>query len=819
LTLPVTDPVLIVAIAMAIFLLAPLLMQRVRVPGMIGIIVAGAIVGPHGLNVLTRSSTIILLGTVGLLYLMFVAGLEIDLHGFRRYRKRSIVFGGISFSLPLLGAALLMPWLGFGVAATLLIGAIVGSHTLLAYPLVSRMGLVKNAAVTTAVGGTLVTDALSLGILAVVAGSMDGGLSAPFLLRLTAFLGLYVAVVMLGIPRLGRWFFRTASERASVEFIFLMVVLFASAFFATLAGAQPIIGAFLAGLALNRLIPNEGPLMNRIRFVGDAVFIPFFLISVGMLVDGRVLIGSLDVWIVAAALIIAVVAGKYVAAMATRRLFGYTPAEGILIFGLSVPQAAATLAVTFVGLEIGLFDETVVNAVIVMILVTVLLGPSLVERRGREVALLEEQKPFEPSEVPQRILVPMANPATAEDLMDLALLVRDEDSDQPLYPITVFPADEERSGEFVTMAEKMLSHAVAYAAGADVPVVPLTRMDHNFANGIARGIAETRTTTVIIGWDGRRTSRRWIFGGVLDQLLEQSRQQIVVAKLGHPLNTTQRIVLVVPQGSDLAPGYTQSVRMVKLMANRLGATIRAYTVGGSPRVYQEQFDGLQPEAPTRFHFVNGWPEVLAELELELKPDDLVIVLGARRGSVAWSETLERLPARLARLVPESFLMVYPSEIVVSPSSFATDALLPRALAPARVLLGVPRRPYPEVIRTLLETEFAADPPRLRRITEALATSAEAFAGELRPGVVVPHARIRDLARPMIFLGVSPEGVDFPHATEPAHLIFVLLTPEDQPDAHFVHLAEIAGLASDPSRLAVLREARTLDDLVEAAPTE
>jgi Kef-type K+ transport system membrane component KefB len=819
LTLPVTDPVLIVAIAMATFLLAPLLMQRIHVPGMIGIIVAGAVIGPHGLNLLTRSNTIILLGTVGLLYLMFVAGLEIDLHGFRRYRKRSIVFGVISFTLPLLGAALLMPWLGFGVPATLLIGAIVGSHTLLAYPLVSRMGLVKNTAVTTAVGGTLITDALSLGVLAVVAGSLVGGLNAPFLLGLTGSLTVFVLIVMVGVPRVGRWFFRNASERAPVEFVFLMVVLFASAYAARLAGAQPIIGAFLAGLAMNRLIPNEGPLMNRVRFVGDAVFIPFFLISVGMLVDGRVLIGSLDVWIVSAALLVAVVTGKYLAAIATQRLFGYSAAEGILIFGLSVPQAAATLAVTFVGLEIGLFDETVVNAVIVMILVTVLVGPSLVERRGREVALLEDQKPYQPGEAPQRILVPMANPATAEDLMDLALLVRDPDSDQPVYPLTVFPADEERSGEFVTMAEKMLSHAVAYAAAADVPVVPLTRMDHSFANGIARGIAETRTTTIIIGWDGKRTSRRWIFGSVLDQLLEQTKQQIIVAKLGHPLNTTQRIVVLAPQGSDHAPGYPEAVRQIKLMANRLGAGIRGYTVGGPPAIYKEQFEQVQPEAPVAFHFTSGWPEALAELEHEVRADDLVVVLGARRGAISWSESLNRLPARLARLVPESFLMLYPAESAATPTRFPTDAVLPRALTPARVLFDLPGLPFADALRAILEVEFAADRPRLRRISEAVATGAAAFAGELRPGVVVPHARIPDLARPLVFLGLSPEGVQFPHATEPAHLIFILLTPEDEPDAHFGHLAEIAALVSDPERLAVLREARSIDDLLEAAPTD
>jgi Kef-type K+ transport system membrane component KefB len=280
-------------------------------------------------------------------------------------------------------------------------GSIIGSHTLLAYPIVSRLGLVKNPAVTTVVGGTLVTDTLALAVLAVVAGLAGRRVTVGFFLRLFGILGLYVALVVVGVPRLGRWFFRNTPGQAPAEFIFLMVVLFASAFLAELAGAQPIIGAFLAGLTLNRLIPNQGPLMNRVRFVGNALFIPFFLISVGMLVDVRVLTGSVDVWIIAIAIIALVHAGKFAGAWVSQRLFRYRRHDSLLIAGLSIPQAAATLAVTFVGLEIGLFDETVVNAVIVMILVTGLVGPSLVERYGRRIALQEEQKPYDPGEAPR----------------------------------------------------------------------------------------------------------------------------------------------------------------------------------------------------------------------------------------------------------------------------------------------------------------------------------------------------------------------------------------------------------------------------------
>jgi nucleotide-binding universal stress UspA family protein len=299
---------------------------------------------------------------------------------------------------------------------------------------------------------------------------------------------------------------------------------------------EAIVGAFLVGLSLNGLIPEHSLLSNRLHFFGETFFIPFFLFSVGMLVDVRVLTGSTRAWTVMIAMTFTVIATKWLAAKVTEKLFGYSREEGWTIFGLSVAQAAATLAAAMVGLEIGLLDDAVLNGVILMILVTVVLGPLAVETYGRRLALQEAEKPYGPSEAPQRILVPMANPASADALMDLALAIREPDSDEPLYPLTVVPAEEERAAEHVALAEKMLSHAVAYVSGVGVPVVPLTRVDHNFANGIARGMAETRTSGVVIGWDGRRFSPRGIFGSVLDQLLERTRQQVMVAKLGHPLH-------------------------------------------------------------------------------------------------------------------------------------------------------------------------------------------------------------------------------------------------------------------------------------------
>ncbi len=812
-TLPITDPVLIVAMAAAIFLVTPLLMQRIRAPGLVGIIVAGALVGPHGLNLLARDQTIVLLGTVGLLYLMFMAGSEIDLHGFKRHRNRSLVFGALTFLIPqLTGTAVFFFLLGFSWPAAVLVGSMFASHTLVSYPIAMRYGIAKNQAVTTAVGGTIITDTAALLVLAVVAASTRGALDASFWLRLVVLLSAYGALLWFALPGLGRWFFRRVRAGGISEYLFVFTALFAGAYLAEVAGIEAIVGAFFVGLALNRLIPEQSLLNNRIHFVGESIFIPFFLLSVGMLVDVRVLGADLRVWQVMLGMTLTVVATKWLAAKLSERLFGYSPEEGWTVFGLSVPQAAATLAATLIGVEVGLFDDAVLNGSVMMILVTCVLGPSVVERYGRAVALQEEKAPHDPGRAPQRILVPMAKPATAEALMDLALLIREPDSPEPVYPLTVVPADEDRAGEFVATAEKMLSHAVSHASGADVPVVPLTRVDHNFANGIARGMAESRASTVIIGWDGKRTTHRGIFGSVLDQLLDQTRQQVLVTKVGHPLNTTRRIVLVIPQGADHVPGFLESVRTIKRLANRMGAVIRGYAVGTPDRVYRSHLDAATPEAPTTLTRVGGWGEVVDRLPTELRADDLVVVLSARRGSLAWDPALERLPGWLAELVPESFILMYPAEVAAAVGAPSGEAALPLDLAPHRVLLRLPGRPYREVLRDLLATEFAGDPEVLDRVQAAVARSIHAFTPEVQPGVIVPSASLEELERTLVFLGTIREGVEVPGTTEAARVIFVILTAEDRPQEHVNRMAEIVRLTADPERLRRLLEAEDPDDL-------
>jgi Kef-type K+ transport system membrane component KefB/mannitol/fructose-specific phosphotransferase system IIA component (Ntr-type) len=819
--LPLADPVMIFALAMVIFVSVPLFFERFRMPGIIGLIVAGAVVGPNGLALLERNETIVLLGTVGLLYLMFMAGVEIDLHGFRKYRNRSLVFGAVTFLLPqLLGTGVGFA-LGYGVAASVLLASMFASHTLVAYPIASRLGIAKNEAVTATVGGTIITDCAALLVLAVIAASAEGGLTAAFGARLGLSLVVFVAVVLLGVPRLGRWFFRHYGDSPTAEYVFVLAVLFTCAGLAEFAGVEAIIGAFLAGLAINRLIPESGPLNNRLHFFGNALFIPFFLFSVGMLVDVRVLAGSGQAWKVMIGMTVTVIVTKWLAARIAQRLFGYSGEEGWLMFGLSVPQAAATLAAALIGYQIQLFDDAVLNGAILMILVTCTLGPWLVERYGRRLALREARAPYRPSEAPQRILVAISNPASAEPLVDLALLVRDPDSAEPVHPLIVVPGrgEEDEAIPQVAAAEKLLARAVIHGAAADVPMVPLTRVDHNYAHGIVRGITETRSNTVVVGWDRRRSRRFGLTGGMVERITERMQQLLLVARLAPPINTVARMVVVLPPCSERSRGFCDAVRTLKIMANRLGAEVVGRVVEGNCTDYESVFEATKPAAPARFEPVPGWRALLPALTETLRPDDLVVIVSARHGTLAWSRTLEQLPWRIEDALPNSFVVVYPAEVEQAPDPQPATTVLSGAITTDRVAIALPRGPFQQTLEELTRLAVPDDAALRGSVLEGLVRQELDGATELVPGVVAPNARVEGLREPVLVVGVSPDGIEFPEATAPAHLIFLVLTPADHPQEHMNQLAELARLARSSERLQELLRGVDADSVLERFRTD
>lgn len=631
-------------------------------PAIIGAIIAGIIVGPNGLGILARDSTIELLGTVGLLFIMFIAGLELDFDGFKKYRNRSIVFGLLSFGFPFILGIIVGLWLDLGVLSAILFGTILSSHTLLGYPAVSTFGVTKNKAVTTAIGGTLLTDSLAMLVLAIVTGASAGNLTFGFWMYLLISTAVFAAGILIITPYLTKWFFKHSKNEAALEFNFVMAVLFVAGAISLFVGLEPIIGAFLAGLALNRYIYDHGPLMNRIRFTANAMFIPFFLLSVGMLMDLRVLFSDPDALVVTGLILIAGIVGKVISSWITGKIYGYSKVETNLIFGLSISQAAATLAATLVGFRLGLIDQQIVNAVIVIILVTCIIGPYFSEKYAKKLAISQDKGGSDES-LPERILIPLANPKTMESLMDMGFVLKKAlNSDAPLYPLTVVQKDLKEASDEVSQAEKMLESAVMYASGAEVPVKLLTRVDQNVGWGIERASTEEQITTIIAGWDGVTEENNKTYGRVIDNFLEHTFQRSLITKVRQPLNTMDRIILILPNNVVYKPGFEDAISIIKDIASQLSTSIKGLVLRDDLDVYQKVSGRVRPNIKIDFHSKDSWDSLYENDLNDIKSTDLVILLSARKGTVAWNPELEDVPKKLAALNRGNFIVFYPTEM-------------------------------------------------------------------------------------------------------------------------------------------------------------
>lgn len=663
-TLPLKDPIPIFSLVLFIILLAPIILRKFRIPSIIGLIIAGMLIGDNGFKIIEKGS-IDLFSKAGLLYIMFLAGLELDMTEFRKNRYRSMVFGGFTFLIPLLmGFVVCRYVLQFNFMATLLVSSMFATHTLVAYPLASRLGITKNEAVTVAVGGTIITDTLVLLILAIITGAQAGNLNTYFWVKLGISLAIFALIILWLMPMLGRWFFKKIKDDKTSHFIFVLALVFASAFLAELAGVEGIIGAFLAGLALNQLIPHTSPLMNRIEFVGNALFIPFFLISVGMLVDLRVLLKGPEALMIAGTLTVMALSSKWLAAFFTQLSFKYTPTQRNVIFGLSSAHAAATIAVILIGYNMGIVDENVLNGTVVLILITCLTGSFVTENAGRRLAIQEIENKPAPQEQPERILVPVSNPDKLEALLDFAVMIKDSNAPTPIYPLAVVQDDAEAK-EKIHLTNKMMEKAVIHAAATESEVQVVTRIDLNVSDGITRATKELLITDLILGWtDKTSTTDRWlgnIFGTTLDNVLQRVWETVYVCNFHTPLNTTKKMVLVLPPNTAYELGFMHYLQKLFMLSKQAGARLVIYCDAKTQSIVQAYAEQTKNNADFSFRQLDGLDDFLI-LSKEVSADDLIVVVTARKSTLSYNAYMDSIPAKLERHFKDNnVILLYPEQ--------------------------------------------------------------------------------------------------------------------------------------------------------------
>lgn len=560
LTLPLTEPAYVFVVLFAVILLAPLAAERARAPGIIGLIVAGVLIGPNALGVLERSGPIEVLGGVGLLYLMFLAGVDLDLHGFKEDRRDSVVFGAATFVIPMVVNTVVGLALGLELLAALLIASAFTSHTLVSLPVVQRFGLVNKRVVTATIGATLLSTVAALLVLAIVAAAHVGEMGFGFWAGLGASLAFFLAATLWGLPRLTRWFFAGLGQDRTVRFTFVLVAVFAMSALADFAGIEAIVGAFLAGLALNRFVPEGSVLMERLQFLGASLLIPLFLIATGMLIDPALLVSDPQTLLLSAGFTAAALGAKFLAAWPSAHVLGFDRAELGIMTGLSGAQAAGALAAAIVAVQIGLVGEEVVNAVVVVILATCLLATQLTARAAPGVKRPQRR----PAVLGQTVVVPVANPRTAGPLVRLAALVAGPDSGSVLaVNVLSFEASREQVDEHKEVTAE--AEQVALAHGAEAR--SLVRIDASPTAGVLHTVVEGGGTSILLGWKGYANARENFFGGVIDAILARSPVPVLVCRPGAD-EEINRIVLSLTS-SDLAPSGVISLELAADVAGRM----------------------------------------------------------------------------------------------------------------------------------------------------------------------------------------------------------------------------------------------------------
>ena len=660
---PITDPTLIFFIVMLIVLLAPIVMGKLRIPHIIGMVLAGVIVGEYGLNILKRDDSFELFGRVGLYYIMFLAALEMDSSALKRDKYRFIVFGLATFVIPfiliyILGTSILH----YSAAASLLLGSLMASNTLIAYPIVGRYGLQRNPSVSLSVGSTMISLFLALVVLAMTVASHNIGSNTSFWVLFILKVVAFCTGMTFFIPRITRWFLRRYSD-AVMQFIFIMAVLFMSASLSASIGLEGIFGAFLSGLILNRYVPRLSPLMNRIEFIGNAIFIPYFLIGVGMLINLRLLFqGRGIIWTVVAITAVGTL-GKAIAAYITSWRFKMPHPSGHMMFGLTSAHAAGAIAIVMVGMQLEvssgqfLMTDNMLNAVVIMILITCIISSVITENAAKTFILNGKNIPADKTlgQDDENILIPVKYPEYANRLISLAVMMRNPKLNRGLIALNLV-YDDENMRTNQERGQQLLDQVSKYAAATDVRMQTQVRIAANIANGIKHAFNEFHASEIIIGLHSHKEISPKFWGQFHQSLFNGLNRQIIMARLNQPLNTIRRIQVAVPSRAQYEPGFYRWLERLVRVVRNLECRIDFHARQDTLKLINEYIQKHHASIRAEYLIMNHWNE-LPSLAETIAADHLFVVITARKGTVSYKTALDHLPDEMTQHFSGANLMI------------------------------------------------------------------------------------------------------------------------------------------------------------------
>lgn len=662
LTFPVTDPMMKFFVVLAIILIAPIVMGKLRIPHIAGMVLAGMLIGPYGLNILAKDGSFDLFAHVGLIYLMFLAGLEMNMGNFRKNRVGTFTLGIMAFVIPMvMGIVVNTTVLRYGWLTSILLASMYASHTLIAYPIILRYGLSSQRSVTIAVGATAITDTLTLLVLAMVGGYFKGDITGEFWLMLFLKVAAVFFVIIYFFPRVTRYFFHHYEDNVN-QFIFVLALTFLGAIMMELIGMEGLLGAFLVGLVINRYVPNVSPLMNHLEFVGNALFIPYFLIGVGMLVNVNLLFGGVETLNVAAVMIVMALSSKWIASLVTQKLLGMRSLERHMIFGLSTAQAGATLAAVLVGHSIflpngqRLLNDDVLNGTVILILVTCVFSSFCTESASKRMAL--EKKSAMPKEEvgdDEKIMISMKYPETAGLLMEVANLMRNRALNRGVVALNVVYDDEKRL-YYQERGRQLLDHVTKEANAIGLMVQSQVRVATNITNGIKHAFKEFNASEIIMGMHMRKDTSKTFWGKFIQGIFWGLNRQVIIVESFRPLNTLRCIQVAVPSRAEFEPGFYRWLERLSRMAENLECRVRFHCRVETRALIQEYIRKRHPEVRAEYQLMAHWNE-LPRLAREVADDHMFVVITARKGTISYKSALERLPEELTQYYQGKNLMI------------------------------------------------------------------------------------------------------------------------------------------------------------------
>jgi len=664
---PITNPSLIFFLVLVIILLAPIIMGKLRIPHIIGMVLAGVAIGQYGFNILVRDDSFELFGRVGLYYIMFLAALEMDVEGVKKNKGRLSLFGLLTFAAPFTLTFIMSEWLlGYPTIASLLLGCLMASNTLIAYPIVSRYGQQRKPSVALSVGASMLSLLVALVVLAALVASHNGQTGVLFWLWFVAKFVIYCGGLALLIPKLTRWFLRRYSD-AVMQFIFVMAMLFMSAVLSESIGLEGIFGAFLSGLILNRYIPHVSPLMNRIEFIGNALFIPYFLIGVGMLINVRLAFSNTGVLWVALAITLFGTAGKAIAAYLSALLFRLPlNTSGNMMFGLTSAHAAGAIAIIMVGMRLTTPDGSVLvtgemlNGVVLMILLTCLISTVVTEQAAQQITLRDKEIPQEDTQDDEKMLIPMKYPEYAVRLVNLAIMMRNPKLGRGLVGLSVVYDDVDmRLNQ--ERGQRLLEKVQQYAAAADVKMQTQVRVAANIANGIKHAFKEFRASEIIIGMHMHQEVSASFWGEFHQSLFNGLNRQIIMARLKQPLSTIRRIEVAVPSRAQFEPGFYRWLERVARLSVNLECRTIFHGRTDTLALINQYVRNRHPEMRVEFMQMDHWNE-MPRLAATIAEDHLFIVIAARKGTVSYKNALEHLPEEIQQFFSgKNIIIIFPDQ--------------------------------------------------------------------------------------------------------------------------------------------------------------